>query len=76
MAETHGDGRRATAPPDLPSREESLQVVLPNIHGMSRDSFKPGTLSRRRMNRALLGVLGLGVIVTCGITVASVLGWL
>ena len=76
MAEIHADGRRATAPPDLPAPEQPLQAVLPNLDKMSRSSFTPGTVSRRRINHALLGLLAVGVIVAVGLVGSTLLGWI
>lgn len=34
--------------------EPAYQALLPNLDKMSRSSFEKGTVSRRRINRALL----------------------
>ncbi|WP_166872740.1 hypothetical protein [Salinibacterium sp. ZJ450] len=42
--------------------EGPLQAYLPNLDKISRSSFRKGTVSRRRINRAL-GTLGLVIVV-------------
>ena len=54
-----GDGPRAAAKPEPP-----YQALLPNLDRLSRSSFDRGTVSRRRINRALavLGVVAALVV--------------
>ena len=51
-----GDEDDSTPPGDrITSRPEPpYQALLPNLDRMSRSSFTSGTISRRRINRALL----------------------
>jgi hypothetical protein len=51
-----GDDDEATRPPERISKkpEPPYQALLPNLDKMSRSSFEKGTVSRRRINRALL----------------------
>jgi hypothetical protein len=56
-----GDEPRAAAKPEPP-----YQALLPNLDRLSRSSFDRGTVSRRRINRALavLGVVAALVVLT------------
>jgi hypothetical protein len=51
-----GDDDEATRPTEGISNkpEPPYQALLPNLDKMSRSSFEKGTVSRRRINRALL----------------------
>ncbi|GGE83074.1 hypothetical protein [Mycetocola zhadangensis] len=39
--------------PVVKSADPPFQVLFPNLDRVSRESFRPGTVSRRRINRAL-----------------------
>lgn len=51
-----GDEDDSTRPPERVSNkpEPPYQALLPEFDEMSRSSFEKGTVSRRRINRALL----------------------
>lgn len=49
-----------------PEKEPPYQALFPNLDRMSRSSFRKGTISRRRINRAL-AVLALILIVVLAI---------
>lgn len=63
------DEARAGRPIDAP--EPPFQAVAPNLDRMSRDSFARGTVSRRRIIRASIG-LGVVAVAIAGIIVATV----
>ena len=51
-----GDNEDSTRPPERASNkpEPPYQALLPEFDKMSRSSFEKGTVSRRRIHRALL----------------------
>lgn len=51
-----GDEDDSARPPERISSqpEPPYQVLLPNLDRMTRSSFEKGTVSRRRINRAVL----------------------
>lgn len=68
MAHVEDDGRPLVAPtvappfnPDDPG--SALQAMYPNLDRVSRSVFRKGTLSRRRINRALLMLVVVAAIV-------------
>jgi hypothetical protein len=52
------DARPHADATDRPPQEPPYQALFPNLDRVSRSSFKSGTVSRRRIDRALL-VFGL-----------------
>jgi hypothetical protein len=58
------DGARPEQEPDAaPEKEPPLQVLFPNLDHMSRSSFSKGTVSRRRINRALVVLALIPIVV-------------
>jgi hypothetical protein len=55
------DARPEADRAERPPKEPPYQALFPNLDRVSRSSFDPGTVSRRRINRAL-AVLGLIVV--------------
>ncbi|MBT2500203.1 hypothetical protein J7E25_14005 [Agromyces sp. ISL-38] len=49
-----------------PGKEPPYQALFPNLDRMSRSSFRKGTISRRRINRALV-VLSLVPVVVLAV---------
>jgi hypothetical protein len=52
-----------SAPSPLEPREPPLQALFPNLDRVSRSSFHPGTVSRRRIGRAAGLLLGVAVVI-------------
>ncbi|WP_022889506.1 hypothetical protein [Agromyces italicus] len=51
-------GNEPGDPPEPSSpAEPPYQAVAPNLDRLSRDSLKPGTISRRRIGRAAIGLV-------------------
>lgn len=46
-----------------PEKEPPYQVLFPNLDRLSRSSFRKGTVSRRRINRALVILALIPVVV-------------
>lgn len=46
-----------------PEKEPPYQALFPNLDHMSRSSFKRGTVSRRRINRALALIALIPVVI-------------
>jgi hypothetical protein len=64
-----GRGDQSASDADPP-----YQALLPNLDHVSRSSFAAGTVSRRRINRALL-VLGMvAVAILAAVFVPQILG--
>ncbi len=47
------DDARPPGDEPAPEKEPPYQALFPNLDHMSRSSFRRGTVSRRRINRAL-----------------------
>ncbi|MFF2388849.1 hypothetical protein [Agromyces sp. NPDC058104] len=63
------DPSSPAAPPVAAPKDPPYQAVAPNLDRLSRDSLKPGTVSRRRIGRAAIGL----VIVLA--VVAAIIVW-
>jgi hypothetical protein len=57
-----------------PSEEPPYQALFPNLDRMSRSSFAKGSVSRRRINRAL-AVMALIPLVVLVILLPQLLNW-
>lgn len=67
----HVDDDRPSAETPTPSgKEPPYQALFPNLDNVSRSSFRKGTLSRRRINIAVV-VLGIVLIVVAGLVLFS-----
>lgn len=51
------DPNAPAAPPAAAPKDPPYQAVAPNLDRLSRDSLKPGTVSRRRIGRAAIGLV-------------------
>jgi hypothetical protein len=49
-----------------PEKEPPYQALFPNLDRMSRSSFRKGTISRRRINRAL-AILALILVIVLAV---------
>lgn len=65
------DGRVDQAPSS--TADPPYQAVAPNLDRLSRDSLKPGSVSRRRIGRAAIGLL-IVVVVVAGLIIGTLLG--
>lgn len=59
MAHPDEDGRPTRDPTDPAPDDPPLQVLFPNLDRVSRSAFRKGTVSRRRINRALIVLAGV-----------------
>lgn len=58
-----------------PEKEPPYQALFPNLDRMSRSSFRKGTVSRRRINRALAVIALIPVVILAVIFVPQLLNW-
>lgn len=65
------EGRADQAPSG--TADPPYQAVAPNLDRLSRDSLKPGSVSRRRIGRAAIGLL-IVVVVVAGLIIGTLLG--
>lgn len=65
------DDDKRDPPADMTDAEGPLQALYPNLDKVSRSSFTKGTVSRSRINKSIIGLVGVAVIIT-GLIVASV----
>lgn len=56
-----------------PEKEPPYQALFPNLDRMSRSSFRKGTISRRRINRALAVLALILVVVLAAIFIPQLL---
>ncbi|MFC5931782.1 hypothetical protein E3O25_03095 [Cryobacterium sp. TMT1-3] len=59
MAKIDDDGHSAKEPIRSAPQDPPFQALLPNLERMSPSTFRKGTVSRRRVNRALLVLLAV-----------------
>lgn len=71
MASTGDDERRPAQPPS-DTRDPPFQALTPNLDKISRDAFRKGTVSRRRINISLVVFAG-AVVVTAALVIATIL---
>lgn len=71
-----GDAQDPDRPADRNENrpEPPYQALLPNFDKMSRSSFERGTVSRRRINRALLLLVAIPVVVLAVVFLPQLLG--
>ena len=63
MGDLKEEGRPDERPPGAARPEPPYQALFPNLDRISRSSFEKGTLSRRRINRALVVLAVIPLIV-------------
>ncbi|MFC5931813.1 hypothetical protein [Cryobacterium melibiosiphilum] len=73
MAQIEDDGRPSLEPIRSAPEDPPLQALLPGLDRLSRSSFHKGTLSRRRINRAILLFLAVAGVTGALITASVVL---
>ncbi|MFF2273618.1 hypothetical protein ACFVTX_15180 [Agromyces sp. NPDC058136] len=73
MDEQRSPTEPARAPTPKAAAEPPYQAVAPNLDRLSRDSLKPGSVSRRRIGRAAIGLL-IVVVVVAGLIIGTLLG--
>ncbi|WP_140425480.1 MULTISPECIES: hypothetical protein [unclassified Cryobacterium] len=59
MAKIDDDGHPAKEPIRSAPQDPPFQALLPNLERVSPSTFRKGTVSRRRVNRALLVLLAV-----------------
>lgn len=75
MAQISDDGRPTDEPTRPVAQDPPLQAVLPGFERMSRSAFRKGTVSRQRINRAILLLVAVafvtGAVITASVLLAS-----
>ena len=73
MAQIEDDDRPSLEPIRSAPEDPPLQTLLPGFDRLSRSSFRKGTLSRRRINRAILLLIAVAGVTGALITASVVL---
>lgn len=70
MARTDEDAPDVTPPPSE-APEPPYQALFPNLDRLSPEAFRAGTLSRRRITRALAGLAVVAAVTAALIAVST-----
>ena len=73
MADRGGENTGDERDPVRDSADPPYQALFPNLDKVSREAFRPGTVSRRRINRALGFLAVVAAIVVALVVFADVL---
>ena len=73
MAHIEDDGRSGGEPIRPAPQDPPLQALLPGLDRLTASSFRKGTVSRRRINRAILLLVAVAGVTAALITASVVL---